>query len=171
MTSRFYRLISSFANLGPIILLYYLSISELDLEFSNMFQILSFNLQIIIIFYWMLKNPNVLGNGNIFLAGIFNDVVMSLPLGISAITYLVVSFVAGYIRNVTVNRSLFTEWFTFVIAIFFSNLLFYILLNHFSNLTITYTDLFYNSFFTFLFFPIFWLFFNWYKQIFFLKND
>mgnify|MGYP006124475833 FL=1 len=171
MTSRSYRFISSFGNLGPIMLLYYLSISELDLEFSNMFQILSFNLQIIIIFYWMLKNPNVLGNGNIFFAGILNDVVMSLPLGISAITYLVVSFVAGYIRNVTVNRSLFTEWFTFVIAIFFSNLLFYILLNQFSNLTITYTDLFYNSFFTFLFFPFFWLFFNYYKQIFFIKND
>ena len=35
-------------NLFPLIALYYLSISEIDTHFSNMFEILSFNLQIII---------------------------------------------------------------------------------------------------------------------------
>ena len=57
-------------NSFPLIILYYLSISEIDTHFSNMFEILSFNLQIIIIYYWMLKNSNVLGNGHIFFAGI-----------------------------------------------------------------------------------------------------
>ena len=109
----------SFVNSVPLITLYYLSISEIDTHFSNMFEILSFNLQIIIIYYWMLKNSSVLGNGHIFFAGIINDVVMGLPLGISSISYLTVSFVASYIRQVTVNMSLFTDWFTFILAIFF----------------------------------------------------
>ena len=110
---------ASVANSFPLIILYYLSISEIDTHFSNMFEILSFNLQIIIIYYWMLKNSSVLGNGHIFFAGIINDVVMGLPLGISSISYLTVSFVASYIRQVTVNMSLFTDWFTFLLAIFF----------------------------------------------------
>ena len=105
-------------NLGPLILLYYISISEIDTYFSNFFEILSFNLQIAIIYYWMLKNQSVIGNGHIFLAGIINDVVMGLPLGLSSISYLTVSFVASYVRNVTVNISLFTDWFTFILAIF-----------------------------------------------------
>ena len=40
---------ASVANSIPLIILYYLSISEIDTHFSNMFEILSFNLQIIII--------------------------------------------------------------------------------------------------------------------------
>ena len=110
---------SSLINSFPLITLYYLSISEIDTHFSNMFEILSFNLQIIIIYYWMLKNSSVLGNGHIFFAGIINDVVMGLPLGISSISYLTVSFVASYIRQVTVNMSLFTDWFTFYLQYFF----------------------------------------------------
>ena len=45
----------NFVGLAPIILLYFLSISEIDTHFSNMFEILSFNLQLIII-YLNLKN-------------------------------------------------------------------------------------------------------------------
>ena len=57
---------------GPLFLLYYLSISEIDTQFSNLFEILSFNLQIIIIYYWTLKSSSVLGNGHIFLVGIIH---------------------------------------------------------------------------------------------------
>ena len=71
---------SNIVNLLPLIVLYYLSLSEIDTHFSNMFEILSFNLQIIVIYYWMLRNSNVLGNGHVFFAGIINDVVMGLPL-------------------------------------------------------------------------------------------
>jgi len=152
-------------NSGPIIILYYLSISEIDTHFSNLFEILSFNLQIIIIYYWVLKHPSILGTGHIFLAGIINDVVMGLPLGLSAITYLVVALVASYIRNVTVNFSLMSDWFTFLIAIFFSNIVLLILIFNFTNITIFYTEIFYNSFFTFLFYPLIWFIFNIYKDI------
>ena len=162
---------ASFVNSLPLIILYYLSLSEIDTHFSNIFEILSFNLQIIIIYYWMLKNSSVLGNGHIFFAGIINDVVMGLPLGISAISYLTVSFVASYVRQVTVNISLFTDWFTFLLAIFFSNLVYLILILNFSDLQISYIDIFYNAFFTFFFYPFIWAIFNFYKKIMFLRAD
>ena len=162
---------TSLINSFPLITLYYLSISEIDTHFSNMFEILSFNLQIIIIYYWMLKNSSVLGNGHIFFAGIINDAVMGFPLGISSISYLTVSFVASYIRQVTVNMSLFTDWFTFILAIFFSNLIYLILITNFSNLQISYVDISYNAFFTFLFYPFIWAIFNFYKKIMFLRAD
>ena len=44
------RSINKLINLGPIILLYYLSISELDSHFENYFEILSFNIQLIIFY-------------------------------------------------------------------------------------------------------------------------
>ena len=157
------NLTSKFLNFGPIILLYFLSISELDTEFSNYFEILSFNLQLIIVYYWMLKSPNILGNGHVFFAGIINDVIMGLPLGTSPISYLVVSLVASYVKNVTVNISLFTDWFTFLVALLFSNFIHMGLMINFTELNITYTDLFYNVFFTFLFYPFFWFLFNSYR--------
>ena len=162
---------ASIVNSFPLIVLYYLSISEIDTHFSNMFEILSFNLQIIIIYYWMLKNSYVLGNGHIFFAGIINDVVMGLPFGISAISYLTVSFVASYIRQVTVNMSLFTDWFTFLLAIFFSNLIYLVLVLNFSDLQISYVDISYNAFFTFLFYPFIWIIFNFYKKLMYLRAD
>ena len=119
----------------------------------------------------MLHEDTILGNGHIFLAGIINDVVVGLPLGSSAISYLVVSLVASYIKNVTVNFSLFTDWFTFLLAIFFSNLCFILLLNNFTNLLITYNEIFYNSFFTFLFYPVFWGFFSIYKRLIMVRKD
>ena len=158
-------------NSGPLILLYYLSISEIDTQFSNLFEILSFNLQIIIIYYWFLKDASILGSGHIFLAGIINDVVMGLPLGLSSISYLIVAFTASYIKNVTVNFSLFTDWFTFILAIFFSNLSTMILLSNWSDIIITYTDLFYNAFFTFLFYPALWSIFEVYKRLMVVRDD
>ena len=152
-------------NYGPLIFLYYLSISELDSYFESYFEILSFNIQLIIIYYWSLKRPEVLGNGHIFFAGLINDVIMGLPLGLSALSYLIVSLVATYIKNMTVNTSIATDWFTFFIAIFFSNLTFLILLVNFSEIKVTFIDISYNTFFTLIFFPFFWFFFNLYNSI------
>ncbi len=152
-------------NLGPLILLYYLSISEIDSHFENYFEILSFNLQLIIIYFWSLKRPEVLGNGHVFFAGIINDVVMGLPLGLSSLTYLIVSLVSTYVKNMTVNTSITTDWFTFFIALLFSNLTFLMLVVNFSNLSIQYIDVSYNTFFTVIFFPFFWFFFNFYNSL------
>ena len=163
---------SKLLKLGPLLILYSLSITEIDTDFSNLFEILSFNLPLIVVYYWSLRAPSLMGNGHIFIAGIINDVIMSLTLGTSALSFLVVSFVASYIRNVTVNTSVFTEWFTFLIALFFSALTQLILISNFTDHIIDYSDIFYNIFFTMLFFPFFWVIFNFYKTFMkFDKND
>ena len=160
-----YKTISKILNLGPLILLYYLSVSEIDSHFENYFEILSFNIQLIIIYFWVLKRPEVLGSGHIFFAGLLNDVVMGFPLGISSLAYLVISLVATYVKNMTVNTRITTDWFTFFIAIFFSNLVFFILLNNFSEIAINLTEISYNTFFTLIFFPFFWFLFSYYNSI------
>ena len=159
------RGVNKLINLGPIILLYYLSISELDTYFESFFEILSFNIQLIIIYFWALKRPEALGNGHIFFAGLINDVVMGLPLGISSLSYLVVSLVATYIKNMTVNTSITTDWFTFFIAIFFSNLIFLVLMVNFTKIPISLTVMSYNTFFTLIFFPFFWFIFSFYNSL------
>ena len=160
-----FKMIRKLINLGPLILLYYLSISEIDSHFENYFEILSFNIQLIIIYFWSLKRPEVLGNGHIFFAGLINDVVVGLPLGLSSMTYLITSLVAAYVKNMTVNTRITTDWFTFFIAITFSNLLLLILLTNFSEITISFIDMSYNTFFTLIFFPFFWFLFVYYNSI------
>ncbi len=160
-----FRVISKLINIGPLIFLYYLSLSEIDSHFENYFEILSFNIQLIIIYFWVSKRPEVLGSGHIFFAGLLNDVVMGFPLGISSLSYLVVSLVATYVKNMTVNTRITTDWFTFFIGIFFSNLTFFILLSNFSNVGINLEEISYNTFFTLLFFPFFWLIFTFYNSI------
>ena len=163
MTS--YKNKSRVINFGPVALLYYLCISETDTHFENYFEILSFNIQLIIIYFWSLKKPEILGNGNIFFAGLVNDVVMGTPLGLSSITYLAISFVATYVKNMTVNTRITTDWFTFFIAILLSNLIFFVLISRFSEIKATYTELSYNTFFTLIFFPFFWFLFTIYNSI------
>jgi len=100
-----------------------------------------------------------------FFAGLINDVVLGFPLGLSSLTYLIVSLVATYVKNMTVHTTIASDWFTFLIALLFSNLIFYLLTINFSNISINVTDMSYNTFFTFIFFPFFWLFFNYYHSL------
>ena len=160
-----FKVMRKLINLGPLILLYYLSISEIDSHFENYFEILSFNIQLIIIYFWVSKRPEALGGGHIFFAGFLNDVIMGFPLGLSSLSYLTVSLVANYVKNMTVNTRITTDWFTFFIAIFFSNLIFFVLLSNFSEIEINLTEISYNTFFTLIFFPFFWFLFTFYNSI------
>jgi len=160
-----FKMMRKLINLGPLVLLYYLSISEIDSHFENYFEILSFNIQLIIIYFWVSKRPEALGGGHIFFAGFLNDVIMGFPLGLSSLSYLTVSLVANYVKNMTVNTRITTDWFTFFIAIFFSNLIFFILLSNFSEIAISLTEISYNTFFTLIFFPFFWFLFTFYNSI------
>ena len=47
--------INRLINLGPVILLYYLSFSEVDSHFESYFEILSFNIQLIIVYFSFLS--------------------------------------------------------------------------------------------------------------------
>ena len=90
---------------------------------------------------------------------------MGIPLGSSSISYLVVSLTATYVKNMTVNTRITTDWFTFFISVFFSNLIFFILLNNFSEVAISLVEISYNTFFTLIFFPFFWFLFTYYHSM------
>jgi len=171
MEISFKRLKTLILETGPLILLFYICISEFHTQFYY-WKIFSFNLQFIIIYYWVLRDPDILGHGFIFLSGLTNDVVLSLPLGTSALCYLFVSLVAAYVRNATVRSSLFTDWFTFIIAILIGNFLYFFLINKFAEAQVGYSSIFYNSFFTFIFYPFFWSLFEFYKKFIIMRiND
>ena len=143
----------------PVILLYFLSFSSFEniKQFDNL-AVFSFNLHMIVIYFYILKFPDYLGIGHIFVAGLINDVVIGTPLGTSSLSFLTMCFFTTYIRNVTLRAKMTAEWFTFIPAIFFSNLTFFLIINNFSNLSYYYVELLANSFFTFLFFLIFYYF-------------
>ena len=149
----------------PIVLLYFFSFNSFEgVKGLESLYFLSFNLQMIIIYVYVLKYPDYLGLGHIFLAGIINDVVLGVPLGTSSLSYLMMCFFTTYIRNVTLRPQMTTEWFSFIPAIFFSNLIYFIIVNNFSNLSFYYVELLRNSFFTFLFFPLFYYIFTSYQK-------
>ena len=152
-----------FVRSAPLILLIYICISEFHTQFY-FWNIFSFNLQFIIIYYWVLRDPSILGYGFVFLCGMLNDVVLSLPLGTSSLSYLFVSLVAAYVRNATVRSTLFTDWFTFIIAILIGNFITFFLLRNFADLRAEYIPMFYNSLFTFILYPAFWGIFELYKR-------
>jgi len=164
-------IISKIYKAGPLLLLYYLCISEVDTNLEKIFEIFTLNFQIILIYFWVLKRPEIMANGHIFIAGLINDVVMGFPLGISSLSYLIIIFVGTYVRNKSVNTTIASDWFTFLIALLFANLLFFSLLNNFSDVAISYARIGYNTFFTLFLFPVFWLIFNLYQMSFIGSQD
>lgn len=155
-------------KLVPLFLIFYFSLSEISPE-NIYFGFFSFNIQYIIIYFWVLKNPELLGYGFIFLAGLINDVVGALPLGISSLTFLIIALVATYIRHVTVKKNFLTNWITFIPAILLATTIYIFIFYFFSNYSVDYLNLLFNCFFTFLAFPIFWVLFEGLKII--IKGD
>ena len=156
-------------RLLPLLLLIYICISEFHTQFYY-WNIFSFNLQFVIIYYWVLRDPSILGYGFVFLCGLINDVVLSLPLCTSSLSYLFVALVAAYVRNATVRSTLFTDWFTFLVGVLLGNFITFFLLKNFTEMRIEYTSMFFNSLFTFILYPAFWFIFELYKKAINLKT-
>ena len=145
-----------FFELVPIFLLFFITLngkSVID------FKILSINVHYILIYFWVLRQPQALGYGFIFLSGIITDVIFGLPIGVSALALLAVAAVAAYVRVVTVRISLVNDWISFIPALLLANFIYFMSL-YFSNYSIDYLYLFKNSIFTFIFYPILWLLFT-----------
>ena len=141
-----------FFDLIPLFLLFFISLngnSVID------FNILSVNVHYILIYFWVLRQPQALGYGFIFLSGIITDVVFGLPIGVTALALLSVAAVAAYVRVVTVRISLVNDWISFIPALLIANFIYFISL-YLSNYSIDYLYLFKNSIFTFIFYPILW---------------
>ncbi len=67
----------------------------------------------------------------IFLAGIINDVVVGLPIGVSSFTYLILSGFAAYLRYLTVQPSLIYDWIVFLPSVAVTNSLYFFILKIF----------------------------------------
>ena len=145
--------ISRFFSLIPLLILFFLAFSETDFNFEKL-SFLSFNLIYIVIFYWVLKNPDILGYGFIFLAGIFNDAVIGLPIGVSSVTYLILAGFAAYIRHLTVQPSLIYDLIVFVPSIAVTNSVYFYILRIFFDIEINYIVLALNTGVTIIFYPI-----------------
>ena len=151
-------------QLLPLLLLFYICLKDDSLFHFEFFDLLSLNFQYIIIFYWVLKNPQILGYGFIFLAGIITDVILGLPMGISSLSYLAIAALATYTRIVTVRVTLLTDWLTFIPALLLANLIYFLVL-YFFNIPINYLNLFFSSLFTFLMYPFLWIPFELFRRL------
>ncbi len=143
---------SKFFELMPLLLLFFISLngnSIIDLKFFSV------NIHYIIVYYWVLRLPQALGYGFIFISGIISDVVFGLPLGVNALSLLIIAAVAAYVRNVTVRVTLLNDWISFIPALLIGNFVYFFSL-YFSDLSIDYLYLFKNSIFTFIFYPVLW---------------
>ena len=158
-----------FFKLVPVILLYISVLLQLDEDNKDYF---NFNFAQILIFYWCLKRNDLLGYGFIFFAGIVNDTLVGLPLGITSFCYLVLCGFAAYLRTITISPSLIKDWFFFLLAIFVTNSLSFIILYLFFDVELKMGKLFLNTSFTFLLYIIFSAIFDYFLKNFIgLKND
>ena len=141
-----------FFEILPLLLLFFISLNGSSIVNIKFFSI---SVHYILVYYWVLRQPRSLGYGFIFLSGIISDVVFGFPLGINALSLLIVAAVAVYVRVVTVRITLVTDWISFVPALLFANFIYFTSL-YFSNYSVDYLYLIKNSVFTFIFYPILW---------------
>jgi len=156
MASFFKTMKFKFFEFLPLLLLFFISLSGnsiIDLKYF------SINVHYILVYYWVLRYPNTLGYGFIFLSGIISDVVFGFPLGVNALSLLIIGAVAAYVRVVTVRITLINDWISFIPALLIGNFVYFFSL-YFSNYSIDYLFLFKNSIFTFIFYPVLWMFFS-----------
>ena len=164
--------LSSFSySYFPIVILFLSVFNEFDFNFLKI-EYFSFNFVHILIFFWTLKNPNHLGYVSIFLAGIINDVIVGIPVGVSSLCYLLICLVTAYLRNITLSPNFINDWLTFLFTILLINSIQIIILNLIFLIEINYISYLVNSGFTFLFYPLFFVIFNYVnKKIVIILND
>ena len=143
---------SRFIGFMPLIILFLISLSGSSVLNIKFFSI---NIHYILVYYWVLRQPQSLGYGFIFFSGLISDVVLGLPLGVNSLSLLFVAGVAAYVRVVTVRITLVNDWISFIPALLFANFVYFISL-YYSNISVEYFYLLKNSMFTFIFYPVLW---------------
>jgi len=154
----------------PIILLFISVLNESDLNYLD-FKYFSFNFSYILIFYYSLKRSQSLGYSLVFIAGLFNDVVVGTPIGLSSLMYLIICVAASYLRNITLRPSLLKDSIFFLITILIINSLLFISLNSIFNYELNYFDQIINITYTFLLYFLFSTLFNFFENYFVGSNN
>ena len=143
----------------PLFFLFLSVLNEIDFNYLKI-EYFSFNFVYILIFYWTLKNPRYLSYVSIFLAGIVNDVVVGIPIGLSSFCYLLICAVTAYLRNITITPNLINDWISFLFTILLVNSIQVISLDIIFSIEINYLRYLINSGFTFILYPAFLFLFN-----------
>ena len=147
----------------PILALFISVFNEFDLNYLNI-DYFSFNFPFILIFYFALKAYQRFDYFLVFLAVLFNDTVVGLPLGISSMSYILICIFATYLRNITISPNLIKDWFYFLFIISLINSINFSVLFLFFSYELDITLFIVNNFFTFLFYIIFSIFFKRYLK-------
>ena len=87
-----------FLSYLPVLLLFFSVFNEFDFNYLKL-DYFAFNFVHLLIFFWTLRNPDQLGYLAIFFAGIINDVVIGIPIGISSFCYLILCSVTAYKKH------------------------------------------------------------------------
>ena len=160
-----------FLSYFPVLILFLSVFNEFDFNYLNI-DYFSFNFLHILIFYWTLRSPNHLGYISIFVAGLINDVVIGIPMGISSFCYLLICSVTAYIRNITLSPNFIKDWLSLLFTILLVNSIQVIILDLIFLFKIDYTRYLVSTGFTFIFYPLFFFIFNYLDQkIIIQKND
>ena len=147
----------------PILALFISVFNEFDFNYLNI-DYFSFNFPFILIFYFALKAYQRFDYFLVFLAGLFNDTVVGLPLGLSSLSYILICIFATYLRNITISPNLIKDWFYFLFIISLINSINYSVLFLFFSYELDITLFIVNNFFTFVFYIIFSVFFKRYLK-------
>ena len=100
----------------PIIVLFISVLNEFDFNYLNL-KYFSFNFPFILIFFFTLKDSKNFDYLLVFLAGLVNDTVVGLPLGISSLSYILICIATSYLRNITIRPNPIKDWFYFLFII------------------------------------------------------
>ena len=147
----------------PILALFISVFNEFDLNYLNI-DYFSFNFPYILIFYFALKAYQRFDYLLVFFAGLFNDTIVGLPLGLSSLSYILICIFATYLRNITISPNLIKDWFYFLFIISLINSINFSVLFLFFSYELDITLFIVNNFFTFLFYIIFSIFFKRYLK-------
>ena len=138
----------------PLILLFISVLNNYDFNYLGL-KYFSFNFSYILIFFYSLKRSESLGYIYIFIAGLFNDVVLGTPIGLSSLMFLILCVAAAYLRNITLRPNLIKDGIFFLVTILFINSLLFVALNFIFNYELDYFNQIINITFTFLLYFLF----------------
>ena len=147
----------------PVIVLFISVLNEFDFNYLNL-EFFSFNFPFILIFFFTLKDLKNFDYLFVFLAGLINDTVVGLPLGISSLSYILICIATSYFRNITIRPNPIKDWFYFLLIISLINSINYSILTLFFSYDLILMSYIVNTFFTFSFYIIFVSFFKYYLK-------
>ena len=150
-------------SLLPIIFLFISVLNEFDFNYLNL-DYFSFNFPFVLIFFFTLKEFKHFDYLLVFVAGLINDTVVGLPLGVSSLSYILICIATSYFRNITIRPNPIKDWFYFLFIISLINSINYSILTLFFSFNLVLMSYLVNTFFTFSFYVIFVYLFKYYLR-------